>query len=318
MIKERPRGLFDRIFPFAPDVDVPVNLDHTIPQPNGIIVHLQGNRDNVKVNIVTKRGTFSLNELNPAIRFLVSTSKFDHFSYNHRDRAVTIPPTREIQGNDVVLSLLHEMGHDASQRNQKWQDALQKARETLRNQLFSRAIDGYMWTSDDQTKREQERQSFALLLEEERRASAQAISQVRELRSEGVELIPHRKTTRDIARFFNEVLPRYEKIDFGVQVVRRKRGIADKLFGLSKRQNNKAVYIEPWQEYVKKNRLLSLRELGLWIIGMGVATTALFEIVQYWLQKPFDLPDGCIIGGSVGLMYGTLLYLSGGTYRPLK
>lgn len=311
-IVEHPKGRLDTFFGMPPDVTIPDILDQTIPQPNGVEIHIEGPKDDLQVTFKSPTGEFSFNEIPPKTRFAVQHSPYSGFQHSLRDgvHVINLPSVRRYSTKETALAILHEKGHAFSYNNLSWLEQITKAKEQLKVQLFSRAIDGYMWVSKDPVIREQNRLSFAILCQEERRASAYALSQVRNLRSKGMDPVPHRKTVREITSHLNEALQTHTHSEFGVSIVRRKESLMerlmDELLRVSPRENNAAVYISKWEDVQRKRLVNYVLKASASMVGFGLGSPIVIGAMAS--LNVVDLSPGkLILVGAVG-MGGGLLY----------
>lgn len=316
-ISERPRGLLERIGLFPPlRIEVPEIIDHTIPQPEEVEIRVSGPKENCEVLFKSPQGEFSFNEIPPETRLQINSlpyEGFQHLWFKDREHLILIPQTKKRQRKEPALAILHEKGHAASQSDPKWQEKLEKTKKELDTQLLSRAINGFMWVSNEPQKRERERAALAVLAQEERRASAYALWQIRQLRKKGIDPVPHRKTLKELKSFVERTLKKHAHHEFGISVVREKpslwQRLTDKLLRIPPREGNAAVYIPSWKD-VRKRRLLrsSLETLG-WI-GGGTIIAPLAVALGYTVIGRSPSPESLIPFAIPGLVYGGVFALN--------
>lgn len=184
-----------------------------------------------------------------------------------------------------------------------------QANKQLKVQLFSRLLDGYMWVSKDPDKREQDRLAFAVFCQEERRASAYALSFVRDLRSKGIDPVPHRSTVREITSFLDQAMQTHTHPAFGVSIVRRKESmierLMDKLLRVSPRENNAAVYTPKWEDVQRKRLVNHALKTSAVMTSFGLGIPIAAETVAN-LAGVYIPPEKFTLAGAVGMGAGFL------------
>jgi len=310
------RTLRQRILFLPPsEIKIPDVVNLTIPQPKGVEIHISGPKDNCEVIFESPEGKFSFNEIPPETRFEFHDSSFRGFTHKIRDdeHVIRIPPTKKWQEGDPVLALFHEKGHTASQQDPEWLEELKQANKEIWGQLFWRQIDGSMWTSDEAEKREQERAAMAVFGQEERRASAYALWQVRQLRKKGIDPVPHRKTLKELKGNLERAIKAHAHPEFGISVVREKPSVwqrfRDKLLRIPLREGNAAVYIPRWED-VRKRRIFraSLETLG-WMSGAAAIGALTVEVISYTALGQHAAPGLVVAFALQGVLWGGLFSL---------
>lgn len=315
MIVENRRGLFERINLVGPSsIEVPEILDHTIQQPKGVSIQLKGPRENLEVFFQSSIVDYlSIKQLFPflKLRFCVTTSPYHGFSHGYKDGEdiITIPSRKDYQEGETIISFIHEIGHAVSLQDDQWNKRLTEAKEVLKSELFFRPASPVMLSYEPE-KREKERSAMAIILQEERRASVLPVQTIKDLRHQGIDLVPHLETNKEISSTLDRILERQTAWNFYVEIIRKKNL-------LGKRRSHSGVYIEPWSEVTRKNLIKNIGESFVWMSGMSGGTILAGEIVTYLLNKSLA-PEFFSLAGFSGIVYGLFMYLTGGTWRPIK
>jgi len=222
MIKEVKRGnwlrrsLFGDLFGFHEnyyDPIIPSNLNHPLPQPEGITLWFKGPKDMLAVACETPTNTVVLSCLAPpGTVFSIDPSKYNNFSSDAPKKQIKIPSNLEyLKRYATPYTILHEEGHSWSRQDKNWDMKLEEAKSTIGDAvLFSREIDGYVWLSDDPDKRQKELEAWKILGEEERRASAIALFFYGRFLERGTNVLPHLKKPLMIEKMVNGLLKRHE------------------------------------------------------------------------------------------------------------
>lgn len=313
-IIERPKGRIDTFFGMPPDVTIPDTLDQVIHQPEGVEIHMVGPKDDLQVTFRSPSGEFSFNDISPKTRFAVQDSPYFGFQHLARDgkHVVVLPCVKKKLNREPVLAILHEKGHAASHEDTAWLDQLREARKQLQSQSFSRKIDGFMWVSKDPSERELERQAMATVCQNERRASAYGLLQIRELRRNGIDPVPHRSVD-DLMRYINHALETHTHSAFGVSAIRKRQSIPerllDKLLRVSPRENNRAVYIPKWEDMQRQIKARFAIKSAVAMAAFGIAAPVLTGIIGSSASLPVT-PEKLIVTGVFGIGGGFLYAIS--------
>lgn len=199
-------GIFYREY-VVPDV-----LDHRIPQPGEISIHLEGPKDNITVTCDTPNRSFPFSAVVPeGTTFAINASKFNGYQARTKERKILIPSNVRAQAFIPAFAIIHEGGHIWQANDEEWNKRYVEACKVLNVQLFSRAIDGYVWLPEYTPEREHHMEAWLILGEEERRASAIALYTVGRLRAVGVDPLPQYRTITPLAEVVNVGLKSHEQ-----------------------------------------------------------------------------------------------------------
>lgn len=234
-----------------------------ILQPQGVEIRITGPKEDLRVIFESPDGEFSFNNIPPVeTQFEFHDLPWQGFAYGSTpggEPFIQIPPTKKMQEREPAFAILHEKGHAASHQDPEWREKLEEAYGELNYQFFFTAFGKPMWVSDDPGKREQERQALAILCQEERRASTFALWQVRQLRKQGIDPIPHRKSFKELKKMVEIVLKESAFPEFGISIIRERKSLyqrfVNKLLGTPPRGSNAAVRITRWEDVRKGGKL---------------------------------------------------------------
>lgn len=227
---------------------------------------------------------------------------------------VAIPAVRAMRTKEPVLAILHEKGHVVSHQNPEWKEKLIAASKELQLQLFSRAIDGYMWVDKEPEKRERQRAALGVFLEEEMRATDYALQQVANFRATGIDLVPHRKTTKELMQHLDAALDSHNNSSFAISYGRKRESMYDRtinrLLGIQPRDPNSTIYIPNWDGVQRRMwfnlAVRSLRMIGIWTVGTVAAAEIMMPLLTGNAASPS--PER-IIGSAIAAgAFGGILY----------
>lgn len=184
---------------------VPYQLDHPVPQPEGVTILLHGKRDNCNVIFKSSQGSFSFSQLAPeGTKFKVRTDDDGHsFKADKINREVDIPSAKEKLESWPVYGLLHEIGHIWSGTEKIWLKKLNTAYKVLEIPLLSREIFEEVDLPDEEDKRITELQAWQILGDEEQRAVGSAIYIYGRLKEKGIDVLPHIHSFDDLTKLIN-------------------------------------------------------------------------------------------------------------------
>lgn len=312
-IIEHRESVLEKIGLFGPSkVDVPDVVDLHIAQPKGVQLHVTGPKEDCQVVFTSSQGEVLFNSIPPQTRFEIGDSPYRGFQHrvDGEEHIVAIPAVRALHTKEPVLAILHEKGHAVSHQDSEWKGKLIAANKELQVQLFSRAIDGYMWVDKEPEKRERQRAALGVSLEEEMRATDYALQQVANFRAAGIDLVPHRKTTKELMQHLDMALDTHNNGNFAISYGRKRESLYDRtinrLLGIQPRDPNSTIYIPNWDGVQRRlwfnMTVRSLRMIGIWTAGSAVAAEILTPFLKGEEATPEKIVTAGIIGGVVSLL----------------
>lgn len=310
-IIEHRKDILERIRLLGPSaVEVPDVVDLHIVQPKGVQLHVAGPKNNCQVKFTSSQGEISFNSIPPKTRFEIGDSPYKGFQHriDGRKHIVSIPAVRALHAKESVLAILHEKGHAVSRQDPEWKEKLVAAHKELEIQLFSRALDGYMWVDKEPEKRERQRAALGVFLEEEMRASKYALQQVANFRDAGIDLVPHRKTTKELMQYLDMALDTHNNSNFAISYGRKRESLYDRtvnrLLGIQPRDPNTTIYLPNWNG-VQKRFWFNLGVRGVRM--MAIWTAVGVELGEIMTLTGDVTPEKAVSAGlTVGLIGGLL------------
>lgn len=199
---------------------VPDIVDHTIERSNGVNVHLEGPRENLTVTCETPDGDFPLNVCAPDdTTFAIDAFRWKTGYSVASDEKRILIPANDKRKELAVFGILHEGGHLWNKQDKIWDSQYTEAKKRLSEGLLYRALFSEAPSlPKDPAQRTQELAAWKIILEEEQRASANAIYIVGCLRNRlGIDLVPEYSKPEDFQKVGNFLLKTHDQFKFGVR-----------------------------------------------------------------------------------------------------